>query len=85
MEKKAPRVDEGKVKDGFHLHFPHFICEGWFQDEYLRSKVTEKMIEEKIWDGCRFMEPVDKFIDTGMGRKQWLMYGSSKATGAEPY
>ena len=85
LEKKSPRVDEGKVKDGFHLHFPRFMCEAWFQDEYLRSKVTEKMIGDKIWEGTKFIEPVDKFIDTNMGKKQWLMYGSAKAEGAEPY
>lgn len=85
LEKKAPRVEEGKIKDGFHLHFPNFHCEGWFQDEYLRNKITEKMITNKIWEGIKFLEPVEKFIDTGMAKKQWLMYGSAKAEGAEPF
>ena len=85
LEKKAPRVEEGRIKDGFHLHFPNFPCEGWFQDEYLRNKITEKMITSKIWDGIKFLDPVDKFIDTGMAKKQWLMYGSAKAEGAEPF
>jgi phage/plasmid-associated DNA primase len=85
LEKKAPRVEEGRIKDGFHLHFPNFVCEGWFQDEYLRAKITEKMITSKIWGTLTFLEGVDKFIDTGMAKKQWLMYGSAKAQGAEPF
>ncbi|HMP28026.1 MAG TPA: PriCT-2 domain-containing protein, partial [Saprospiraceae bacterium] len=85
LEKKAPRVEDGKIKDGFHLHFPYFICEGWFQDEFLREKVTRRMIEENIWKGKKFIEPVDKFIDIHMARKQWLMYGSAKKNGAEPF
>ena len=32
LEKKAPRIEQGVIKDGFHLHFPFFICEGWVQD-----------------------------------------------------
>jgi phage/plasmid-associated DNA primase len=84
LEKKAPRVEEGKVKDGFHLHFPNFSCEPWMQDEYLRSRVIEKMIDGKIWSGS-FLEPADKFIDTNMARKPWLMYGSAKKQGAEPF
>lgn len=85
LEKKAPRVEEGKVKDGFHLHFPYFSCEAWFQDEFLRSRITDKMIEEKIWSNGVFMEKADKFIDTHMGKKPWLMYGSAKSQGGEPF
>lgn len=85
LEKKGPRVEEGKVKDGFHLHFPFFICEPWFQDEYIRTKVNEKMIDSKIWENCKYIEPVEKFIDINMARKQWLMYGSSKDEKLEPF
>ena len=41
LEKVAPRVEEGKVKDGFHLHFPHFVCDGRLQDHYLRDKISD--------------------------------------------
>lgn len=85
LEKKAPRSEEGKVKDGFHLHFPHFVCEPWLQDEYLRSRVIEKMLDEKVWDGGSFMEPPEKFIDTNMARKTWMMYGAGKDLKAEPF
>lgn len=85
LEKSAPRIVEGRIKDGFHIHFPNFICEGWVMDEYLRSRVTSSMISEKIWEGCRYTDPVDKFIDFGMARKPWYMYGSGKSLTAEPY
>lgn len=85
LEKKAPRSEEGKVKDGFHFHFPHFICEPWLQDEFLRNKVTEKMIDEKIWSQGSFLESPEKFIDTNMARKTWMMYGSGKDLKAEPF
>lgn len=85
LEKKAPRSEEGKVKDGFHLHFPNFICEPWFQDEFLRGRVTEKILEEKIWDNGKFLEHPEKFIDVNMARKTWMMYGAGKDLKAEPF
>jgi len=87
LEKPRPRVEDGIVKDGFHLHFPHFICEDWVQDEYLREKVTTQMIEETIWENCEYLTPVDKFIDTNMAHKPWMMYGSMNYKGktSKPY
>lgn len=76
LEKSSPRLEDGKVKDGFHLHFPHFICEGWIQDEYLRDKVSVRMIEEKVWEGKKFLTPVEDMIDKNIFRKPWMMYGS---------
>ena len=87
LEKPSPRVEEGRVKDGFHLHFPHFVCEGWVQDEYLRSKVTTKMIEEKVWNDANFITPIEEIIDQNIARKPWMMYGSVnyKSKNSVPY
>jgi phage/plasmid-associated DNA primase len=76
LEKPKPRVEEGIIKDGFHIHFPYFICEGWLQDEYLRNKVTSRMIEEKVWNGSKFTTPINEIIDKNMAKKPWMMYGS---------
>lgn len=76
LEKPSPRIEEGKVKDGFHLHFPHFICEGWVQDKYLRNKVSTRMVEEKVWEGRKFTTEVPDFIDQNIAKKPWMMYGS---------
>jgi phage/plasmid-associated DNA primase len=84
LEKKSPRVDEGVVKDGIHLHFPFFGCEGWFQDEYLRTKVSERMAAVNVWKGCVYL-PGQKYIDDNMAKKNWLMYGSAKKMDIEPF
>jgi phage/plasmid-associated DNA primase len=85
LEKTIPRPSEGRYHDGFHLHFPHFVCEGWFQDHYLRVRVSERMVKENVWAGCEFFETAEKLIDPSISTKVWLMYGSAKARGAEPY
>lgn len=87
LEKEAPRSEEGKVKDGFHLHFPHFYCEGRLQDYYLRDRVTAKMIDSNIWKGATFATPIGEIIDQRMATKMWMMYGSMNAKGprSTPY
>ena len=85
LEKPGPRVENGIIKDGFHLHFPHFICEGWIQDSYLRNRVNEKMVKDKLWGKTLYTEPVDKFIDVQMATKPWLMYGSTKDPKIHPF
>lgn len=87
LEKPAPRVEEGQIKDGFHLHFPNFICEGWLQDFYLRDIVVTKMIEQKVWKNGSFNTSAEEVIDRNMARKPWMMYGSMNYKGKEskPY
>lgn len=76
LEKPNARVEDGVVKDGFHLHFPHFVCEGYIQDEYLRDKISKYIIQEKIFEQKNLVTPLSEVVDAGMARKQWLMYGS---------
>ena len=76
LEKPAPRVENAEVKDGFHLHFPFFICEAWVQDNHLRDAVTKRMIEERIWKDFRGSTKVEDFIDREIAKKPWMMYGS---------
>ena len=73
LEKSSFRKDGDGYKDGFHLHFPNFICVDWVQDQHLRDVASKKI------------EITGATIDTNMAKKTWLMYGSSKAKGAEPY
>lgn len=75
LEKPSPRKEDGFVKDGFHLHFPYFVCEDWIQDVYLRDKVTKTMVEEKVWSGMKFKTRIEDTIDKVAG-KMWMMYGS---------
>lgn len=87
LEKEAPRSEEGKVKDGFHLHFPHFICDAKLQDHYMRERVTTQMVEDKIWSKAQFSTPIEKIIDQNMASKPWMMYGSMnyKSRISSPY
>ncbi|MDB4769406.1 PriCT-2 domain-containing protein [bacterium] len=88
LEKSSPREEGGLIKDGFHLHFPHFICESKIQDIYLRENVTKRMISENVWpEDVEFDTPYEELIDTNMFRKPWMMYGSMnyKNIKSEPY
>ena len=76
LEKRSPRVENGFVKDGFHLHFPFFIVDKWTQDVYLRDKITSRMITEELWNDVGYKTKVSDMIDTNMAMKPWLMFGS---------
>jgi len=87
LEKPKPRIEDGKIKDGFHLHFPHFICGAWVQDYYLRERVVNKMLEKKVWKHCIFNTKIENVIDERMAGKTWMLYGSMNYKGDEssPY
>jgi phage/plasmid-associated DNA primase len=76
LEKECPRVEQGYIKDGFHLHFPNFICDERVQDYYIRNKINTKMIASNIWANTKFITKPNAIIDTGIFKKPWLMYGS---------
>lgn len=85
LEKSSPRQEpNGTMKDGFHLHFPHFICQS-FMAEYLRAQILDWMEETGLWRGIPLAVPLTKVVDPGIGSKTWLMYGSAKNREAEPY
>lgn len=87
LEKESPRSDEGFIKDGFHLHFPRFICDSRTQDNYFQKKITERMLKEKVWNGTKYITSVDKMLDGGLANKPWMMYGSMnyKNSKSTPY
>lgn len=76
LEKPSPRVEDGVIKDGFHLHFPYFIVDKWVSDVYLRAKVTTRMIAEDVWKDAKLITKPQDIIDTSMAAKPWMMYGS---------
>lgn len=77
LEQPMPRIENGVVKDGFRIHFPHFICDEWLQDSYLRQKITVKMVQDKLWEGTHYSNSVDSFITATTATKIWFMYGST--------
>jgi len=85
LEKTSPSVYQGRCKDGFHLHFPHFFTEPWVQKEYIRTKVIQLVQERKILADIPILEPIDKVFDKNIPAVCWLMYGSRKDIKAEAY
>lgn len=87
LEKPAPRRENGEIKDGFHLHFPFFICRGWIQDRYLRDRVTARMVEEGVWAKAKLKTNPSDIIDTNIRSKCWHLYGSVnyKSSKSSPY
>jgi phage/plasmid-associated DNA primase len=84
LEKPQPRSDEGYIKDGFHLHFPMFICESWFYNEIVRPVLVEYIKNNFIFDKCNYCNDVDKIVDTNIMTKQWCMYGSTSKDKSKP-
>lgn len=87
LEKPTPRIEDGKVKDGFHFHFPNFICEASVQDIYIREKVVAKLQEAKILQSDGIITKLEDIIDRDMAKKPWMMYGSMnyKTETSSPY
>lgn len=83
LEKTTTRIEEGIIKDGFHLHFPYFICEDWVF-EYMRKTITAHLVKDNFFQGMEVLTPANKMIDD-IRTKMWLMYGSSKLPKAEPF
>lgn len=76
LEKPKPRIENEFVSDGFHLHFPFFICDTWTMDSYLRNQVNKRLSEISFWKSFVFDNHPDSLIDTNMATKNWMMFGS---------
>lgn len=85
LEKTKPTSYQGRCKDGFHLHFPHFHTEQWVQKDIIRPRVIEKVRERKILDDIPILEKLEKVFDKNVPGVTWLMYGSRKDPKSEPY
>jgi phage/plasmid-associated DNA primase len=91
LEKESPRLENsGNVyvsKDGFHFHFPNFICDSKISDYYLRTVVTKKMVDSGIFSKTKISTEINKIIDTNVSTKEWMMYGSMnyKNDNSTPY
>ena len=88
LEKKTPRYEGNFVKDGFHLHFPHFVCEPW-ACEYLQRKIMTRIRDSNLFADIQTVHgtgstAIDKICDS-IARNPWLMYGSSKSLDKEPF
>jgi phage/plasmid-associated DNA primase len=80
------RVEDGVLKDGFHLQFPHFYASAYTQDEVIRTSIIDAITEVHLFDklhltnGCNINTIVDK-----IATKSWLLYGSVKTKESKPW
>lgn len=100
LEKPSPRTDSGYIKDGFHLHFPFFVCDAYTMDCYIRGKLIQKMTNDPVFKNFRenvvkkivdtksdkltFEQQIQKLIDM-TATKTWMTYGSIKEKGANEW
>lgn len=71
---KKPYISEGKIKHGFHLHYPNIF----FQHEKEVKKNLYNFIKEKL---TKFQD----YFDTQVCVSPWLLYNNSKAIDKDPY
>lgn len=84
LEKPDARVEEGILKDGFHLHFPFFFVDGWTNTK-MCIEISKGMQAANLWKGTPFEEQKDLLDSRASSYNTWMLYGSSKKKGATPY
>lgn len=77
MEKNPYIKQQNTVSNGFHLHFPYLFIKRKDYQTFLFPHIREYLKENKI---CEYAD-----IDTASFKNVWLMYGSVKEVGMDPY
>lgn len=80
---KIQREESVTYKNGFHLHFPNIVLSRDTHISQLLPKVIQEVANEGIFDDLDIT--AEQAIDTGYVKAPWLMYGSAKRCGMEPY
>ena len=83
LEKKS--YVKGKyLKNGFHLHFPYTFLSKNDQEVHLLPRVKKLVNDSNIFENIGIEKSGD-LIDACYLKNPWLLYGSSKDVGMEPY
>lgn len=72
------------AKHGFHLHFPYCFLNKVDQEVHLIPRVKEMLKELKTFEDIGFEDSGD-MIDKACCKVPWLLYGSRKESGMDPY
>jgi P4 family phage/plasmid primase-like protien len=72
------------AKHGFHIHFPCCFLNKIDQEVHLIPRVQDKLRELKTFEDIGF-EDSGLMIDKACCKVPWLLYGSRKESGMEPY
>lgn len=87
LEKPLYRINNHGVsyaKHGFHIHFPYCFLSREDQEIHLIPRVKNMVTESKIFEDIGF-EDSGKLIDSSYTKNPWLLYGSRKDVGMDPY
>jgi phage/plasmid-associated DNA primase len=87
LEKPAYKTSaNGKtfVKNGFHLHFPEIFFDKVDQEVHLIPR-TKTIVKEEMVFANLGIEDSGEVIDKSCCSVPWLLYGSKKEEGANPY
>ena len=72
------------LKNGFHLHFPEIFLDKADQEVHLIPRVIQKIKFMKLFEYLG-IEDSGTVIDKQCCGNTWLLYGSKKEDGANPY
>lgn len=87
LEKPLYRVTKNGIsyaKHGFHIHFPYCFLNKIDQEVHLIPRVQEMLRELKTFEDLGF-EDSSMMIDKSYCKVPWLLYGSRKENGMDPY
>ena len=87
LEKPLYRVKKNGIsyaKHGFHIHFPYCFLNKVDQEVHLIPRVQEMLSELKTFEDLGF-DDSGAMIDKSCCKVPWLLYGSSKEKGMDPY
>lgn len=87
LEKPLYRINKNGVsyaKHGFHIHFPYCFLNKVDQEVHLIPRVQEMLKDLKTFEDLGF-EDSGEMIDKSCCKVPWLLYGSRKEKGMDPY
>jgi hypothetical protein len=87
LEKEPYTITKGGkqyLKNGFHLHFPYIFLRRADHELHLLPRVKEALQAAEVFNDLGFTD-IDKVIDASYTKIPWLLYGSAKDSGFEPY
>lgn len=87
LEKPLYRVNKNGnsyAKHGFHIHFPYCFLNKVDQEIHLIPRVQELVKEMNIFEDLG-IEDSSQMIDKSCCTVPWLLYGSRKEAGMDPY
>jgi hypothetical protein len=87
LEKPVYRIEaNGKeyTKGGFHLHFPYTFITKFDHENHLLPRVKKNVNKDQTFKSLGFEKSGD-LIDNGYTKAPWLLYGSKKKEGMNPY